>query len=819
MSLRGKLMWTLVPVIVLPLVLVGGTAWLYVREAGTHLLMTQLEQQLQQGEQAFTGVIRTSEGTVELLAQHMLTQRYLTLPESTRLAVAYGPMVSLLNQHLSVKPQLDKLILLDHAGSIDITAENDEEAIRLGTEQLRHLYASLPARKLWLQRDTRLKLIYLVVARKIMFRQPGQDAVGQPPAFRGYVVAVARLSLDWLKGKEETDSQPLVLHLTDKNGRLLDVTLDEPGARVHQARAKKVMQNSMTRVHLFEGDEPFWGGFRRLADDLFLVGVMDVEHVRELTSPLARSLLMLALVTAAVAAVLVMVLISRHVLQPVRTMSWIIDNFRKTQSLPESVTDRQDEMGDIIRALYDLLGGLLSSYERINQLSRFDLLTGLPNRMSFTRALDEYIRQNAGRSDVIALIHLDLDGFKYVNDVHGHHVGDALLKQVAERLEMLVSHLSLRGVSSGMCQDMLARLGGNEFAVLLTELTQAHQASLAAGRIQEVMKKPFVIDEQEIMLSASMGISLYPVDGQDAEQLLKNADLALFEAKQRTRGGYQFFTSALNLSAKRRLDLERMLHEALRKHQFSMYLQPKVDLQRGMAFDFEALVRWHHPEKGVISPAQFIQVAEESGLIQELGREIIYLSCEALGKLRTLQQNPNLRMSVNLSPLQFRDPSLIDFIQETAAHFGLHPRDLEFEVTESVMLEDQDHAFLMVNDLRALGASISLDDFGTGYSSLSYLRRFPFDTVKIDRSFVMELDESDEAAHIIASITRLIMDLDKKVVAEGVETPTQLARLRQCGVELAQGYLFSRPVPVEEVQCDFRSVVFEHPVSDGQQEL
>ena len=815
MTLRQKLLMTLVPVLIFPLLIVGGSSWLYMREAGIRLLNAQLEESLQRAEQALQAVIQSTHATMELLAQHDLTRRYLGLPEANRYAIAYRPMINLFNQHMQVKPALARIAVLDQQGRMELVAERTGDIVPVSPVRLRELYAGKPARTQWLQRDAGSQRMYFVAARKVVALGQALDMPVTADSFRGYVIVMSELPVSVLRPEKEAGELPLVLHLVDAAGKIQDSTLDMPGIREHQKMSARILESSLTRVHAF-GEGAFWGGYRRLTDGLFLTGVMEGRHVAELTQPLATSIWVIVALTAAGAMLILWWLAHVHVLAPVRQIRYMIDLFKTSHALPEAITDRHDELGAIQRALHELLDGLLSSYERINQLSRFDLLTGLPNRQTFTQILEGRIRddRSPGPGRVIALVHLDVDGFKFINDAYGHQAGDQLLKQMAERLEQLMGYVS--GASGSPCRDMAARLGGDQFAVLLDGLSQAHQASLAAARIQDVLTKPYDLGGHTVNITISMGIALYPVDGETADQLLKSADLALFESKQKGKGGYQFFTEALNVSAHRRLELEQALREGLQQHQFEVWLQPKVDLVRGVATGYEALVRWRHPERGMMPPAAFIPVAEETGLINDLGREVLYLGCRALVEVRKRLKDTTLTLAVNLSPRQLTDDGLIDYIQETLQYFGLQGRDLEFEVTESILMEDRDQAWLVMSDLHALGATIALDDFGTGYSSLSYLRQFPFDVVKIDRSFVMELDEKDEAGHIVEAICRLILDLDKKVVAEGVETPGQLRRLQQCGVHLAQGYLFDKPKPADEAERDYR--VHFVPASPGRDE-
>ncbi len=432
---------------------------------------------------------------------------------------------------------------------------------------------------------------------------------------------------------------------------------------------------------------------------------------------------------------------------------------------------------------------------RLVQVTRHDHLTNLPNRVVFLDRLDQaLVRVRARRSGrPLAVLILDLDRFKLVNETLGHAAGDRMLLAVAERLT--------GALRDG---DTVARLGGDEFAVLLPEIAKVGDIGLVVGKIFSSLKAPFVIDSHELFVSASIGVSIAPDDAEESGALLKNADAAMYRAKDQGRNTYQLYSPAMNVSQLERLSLESNLRHALERDEFVVHFQPQVELRSSRVVGMEALVRWRHPEWGLVSPARFIPVAEETGLIIPIGERVLRAAC-AQNRLWQEQGVPPFRMSVNLSARQFQQPDLKAMVARVLRETGLDPRWLDLELTESLLMSDADRTVATLNALHAMGIGLALDDFGTGYSSLSYLKRYPIDTIKIDQSFVRHITtEADDAAIAIAIIA-MANSLKLTVVAEGVETEEQKAFLVQQGCDAIQGYLLSRPLPADEITAWLRA--------------
>jgi diguanylate cyclase (GGDEF)-like protein len=428
---------------------------------------------------------------------------------------------------------------------------------------------------------------------------------------------------------------------------------------------------------------------------------------------------------------------------------------------------------------------LEKSREHFRHVAFHDTLTNLPNRSLLTNHLQLSIDRAKLNSDHrFALLFLDLDRFKNINDSLGHVAGDQLLTAVARRLEE-----GLRPT------DTVARLGGDEFAILIDGIEDYDDVVLVAERAQKELMHPLNLNGHEVSTTASIGITLSTVNYDNPENILRDADTAMYHAKEKGKARYEIFDAAMHARAVSRLQLENDLRRALEREELAVHYQPIVSLDTNKIAGFEALVRWNHPEKGLVSPADFVSVAEETGLIVELGRWVLERSCY---QMRAWQlQNPSptpLTISVNLSGKQFLQNNLIEQIQQTLSETELDPRTLKLEITESVVMENAEIASSMLAQLRALGAQLSIDDFGTGYSSLSYLHRFPANTLKIDRSFISRIRSGDENTEIVRTIMTLANNLGMDVIAEGVETENQLAHLQEMKCKFGQGYLFSKPV-------------------------
>ena len=449
----------------------------------------------------------------------------------------------------------------------------------------------------------------------------------------------------------------------------------------------------------------------------------------------------------------------------------------------------QQVLGELERKVAERTAQLEEAKARAQHLADHDALTGLPNRRLLEDRLTQALALSHRNRQHSAVMFVDIDRFKTINDSLGHSVGDALLREVANRL-----------VGQLREGDTICRIGGDEFVVVLPEVKRSSDVAHVAQKVIEQLSEPVTVEEREIVVTCSIGIAVYPDDGRDAEALIRNADAAMYHAKELGRANYQFFTEQMNQAASRRLQLESDLRRAVGKGELRVHFQPIVDAAGGRIAAYEALARWQHPQRGLVRPAEFIQLAEETGIILKIGEWVLAEACRwstFIGAERGLQ------IAVNLSARQFNDPQLPKVVARALKETGLPPRLLELEITESTAMQQTDVTLRTLRRLKALGVSIAIDDFGTGYSSLSYLRRFPVDKVKIDRSFVAEVPENRDQGAIVSAIVALAHALQIRVVAEGVETEAQREFLRSCGCDFIQGYLVGKPADADTAAKEY----------------
>jgi diguanylate cyclase (GGDEF)-like protein/PAS domain S-box-containing protein len=460
---------------------------------------------------------------------------------------------------------------------------------------------------------------------------------------------------------------------------------------------------------------------------------------------------------------------------------------RYIESQGNVIRDQAGEVHRIVVVSRDVTERLVAE-ERLRHIAHHDLVTNLPNRALLKDRLDQALRHARGYRKQVALLFIDLDNFKHVNDSLGHAAGDQLLRELANRFTRCLRP-----------QDTVARQGGDEFIVLIPDLEQREHAAIIAQKILKALAAKVAIDGQELEVTASIGVSTYPDDGDDAELLLKHADIAMYYAKEKGKNGCEFFSAEMDDVLRQRVSMERNLRQALKNNELVLHYQPQIDLASGAIAGVEALVRWQHPELGLIGPQHFIPHAEENGLIANIGDWVLREACRQAKRWQELGYAA-LRIAVNVSGRQFAQPDFFERVARTLSAAGLDPACLELELTESVVMQNVDHNIATLDKLNQMGVHIAIDDFGTGYSSLSYLKRFPIQKLKIDRSFVRDITTDRNDAAIVNTIVAMAKTLGIAVTAEGVESEEQLAFLRGQDCDFAQGYYFDKPMPAEGIE-------------------
>ena len=601
----------------------------------------------------------------------------------------------------------------------------------------------------------------------------------------------------------------ILLFLTDAQHRWLTTApegnarffLDHPGA---------------SRIALDGSD--FFVLQQTLSPNLKLIGLVPDASMQRHLEALDISLSNLVIISAIVALL---------VLQ--RAMSiWIARPLARVQQATTAITqgelnqtlqlDTRDEFADLAGSFNAMRQRMLQSSQQIEELAYFDTLTGLPNKVTSIEAMQQLIEASKTNGTQLAILLLDLDNFKNINDGLGHQLGDILLMQVGARLkECIRSHDVMQRhplISAQEDSQLLARLGGDEFTLVLANLHAPDQAAKVAARILGKLALPFHLQDHEVCIGASIGISIFPKDGQLPDQLLKNADMAMYSAKAKGKNNFQFYDAGMEKPMTERLALESSMRAGLENKEFVLFYQPKVPIQGQNRIEFEALMRWKHPEKGMISPGVFIPLAEETGYIKQLGDWALESACQQIEKWNRMGVR-NLTVSVNLSPVQLNYGNPLVTIDRCLQRLDIRPYQLELEITESGLMQNESNAIEILCQLKDRGVRIALDDFGTGYSSLAYLRRFPIDTLKIDRSFIHDLDQDPESILMLESIIGLAQNLKLDIVAEGIETESQLEILKERGCQVVQGFYFAKPTEPEAALAFFQQRLKEKQVNAG----
>ena len=437
--------------------------------------------------------------------------------------------------------------------------------------------------------------------------------------------------------------------------------------------------------------------------------------------------------------------------------------------------------------------------DRIRELAYFDSLTGLPNRESFMMHVDQSIKSASRHKHELAALFLDLDNFKRINDTLGHTIGDLLLKAIAERLQECLRSSDIVGHDTDyVTTNMVSRFGGDEFTMLLTEIHNSDVAAIVSQRVMESLMRPLNLAGHEVVVTPTIGIAVFPEDGNNSEVLFRNADTAMYAAKRNGKNQFQFYNKAMNANAKERLTMESQLRNALEHKELQLHYQPQMELDTGRVVGVEALLRWQNKKLGNVPPDTFIPIAEDSGLIIPIGEWVLHTACT---QLKAWQDTgvPIVRVAVNISVRQFMHPRFFELIKQVIEDTGLDPESLELEITESLLMQDVETAIHLLRELKAIGIQLAIDDFGTGYSSLSYLKRYPIDRLKVDKAFVQDITTNFQDAAITKAVIAMGNNMDLRVIAEGVETEDQLNYLIDKQCHEVQGYYLSKPIPAHEV--------------------
>lgn len=809
LNLQSKILLMVMPLVVLPLVLLGWYAYTTLEENSRRNLIGQMSTLLNLVDSNLQSHRTTVRANIELFAGSQLLKKYvLTEDEADRYSLMQPALMRLFASYQRAYPNYYELRILLLDGYEDSRStitplpnkteyEHDQEFFRLMKDSDTEMYEMYTYNE-----DNGKPVLY--VGRKLILRDESFEPLSTVARLRGYLVITA--DLDFLKGQLNslTPGSGGYLFITDKDDNLLtwpgstekSGINDEIGTIEHTpALLGEIVQ---TRL---QGEDVYLQG-SVLNNDLNIYAALPAEGLHSASRTLSAIVFMITLIMIIIASVLVFIMINWILIRPIRRLGKAVHEIGHGRFDIDTNISSYDEIGELAHSFKEMSQNLKQSQQQVEYLAYRDALTGLPNRRLFRDYLEKSIAMARRQHNCLALLFMDLDNFKQINDTLGHQAGDRLLHEIARRIdermrkEDQIASLDA-GVDDNNITDTVARLGGDEFLILLSDVNEPSDVAHTAERIQEVISEPFDIDGNRFFVGCSIGVSMYPNDGDDVDTLIRNADIAMYHAKDNGRNNYQFFNEDMNALAMARLAIENDLRSAISKNEFLLLYQPKVDLNNGEINSVEALIRWNHPDNGIIEPDDFIHVAESTGLILPIGEWVIREAARQAAEWR--KQGIKLSISINISTVQFNKQNLPEIIRN---NIGLHmcdPECLEVELTETGIMDTYDNASRMLNDIRALGVKISMDDFGVGYSSFNHLRSLPIDSLKIDRSFVRDITTDHRDAEIVSAILAMAHTLNLKVIAEGVETKEQLDFLQSHNCDVAQGFLISYPLTGEEI--------------------
>jgi len=811
-KLRAKILLLIIPLVVIPLLTLGWLAYNQLRNTTIQRSLGQMDTLINQVRMHLEYRQQTALANINLFSRSsQLTQYVTNEDEEERLTLMQSSILRLFGSYQKAYPDYYEIRFLlpdgyEDTRSLvgDIPNITDEEAgseffaeIRRHENETRIMYGQNPDNQ----------EVAMLVSKPLILNNRAVDAVNTPPTLRGYLVITA--NMDYLH--EQATTMQIgkygYLFFTDQKGKVLfhpeqarmGKTLE---AAEFSALQRAIDQKTPVQARL-NGTEVNAQG-AQLHPNLYLFTVLPEYEIRAASNRLGVLVATTILTATLVTLLLIYAALKSLLLKPIQQLSSAANEMGRGQLLAHIPVESSDEIGTLAKSIRAMGKNLQNSQQQTEYLAYHDTLTGLPNRLMFNEMHRQALAEAKRHQHMSALMYLDLDDFKRINDTLGHQAGDLLLKEISQRLlTVLRGEDCLSLVRQDVPTDMVARLGGDEFTILLTHVVQSHEPAMVAKRLLSELAEPVMLSGHEVKIGSSIGITLYPDDGQDTETLNKNADIALYHAKREGKNNYQFYSASMNRLTLERMALETKLRHALERDQLSLMYQPQVDLGSGEVVGLEALLRWEDQEQGFIPPATFIPIAEESGLIIPLGEWVLKTACSQNRAWQQAGLKP-ITVSVNISGLQLSQQNLQAVVATTLRESGLASEYLELELTETNLLKAQDQAALTLGNLKELGVEIALDDFGTGYSSLSYLKRLPISHLKIDYAFVRDIHTDSDDAAIVAAIIAMAGSLGLRVTAEGVEHIEQLDFLRERNCDAIQGFLFSEPLSVDEVEWVLR---------------
>ena len=816
MQLRSHILSVVTPLIIAPIIILGWIALDQLRGSAEERLLTELSSETSKIEQQSNATISTIENDLDILSTFSVVQRYLlTEDEESRYTIILPSLLKLFRTYQETHTNYYEIKILWTDGYEDARAALPDIDNVTDDESESDIFRTLQKNNI--NKLTRFSFnpdtnsFALTTGKKMTLIDRASDPITSKPITRGYLLITSDIS-PFKKIVQNTHvGNSGLFFISNNQGKIIY----HPKERLIGKQLPKGLYKRMhlddrhkkPSIHNLHGEDVYLT-HTSILNRLHIYGQLNAEEVLASGESLTEVVLILTIISVLITTLLVFLALNRTLIMPIKQLSEAVNDMQYGEFQRKINIHSNNELGCLARSFEAMGDELQASHNRIHALAYYDELTKLPNRSMFKSELQRTLSYCQRRDLKFALMFIDIDNFKHINDVFGHHAGDQLLMAVSERLRQSLrdEDLVARTLDPSNPRqndtneaDVVARLGGDEFIVLLPNLSAAIDARNIAQRIITSLGQPIHLSKEDVFVGASIGIALYPNDGETPETLLKNADLAMYHAKSSGKNQLQFYGDAINLATTARHNLESRLRKAILNEALDIYYQPILSLSDTQIVGAEALLRWNDPELGFVPPDQFICVAEDSGLIVQLGEWVLGKACQQILNWEAIGLT-DMTLSVNVSGVQITRGNLDQIVAKIIHQTKIKPGQLCLEVTETSLVSAIDRAQQVLSAIQKTGVKIALDDFGTGYSSLSYLRKLPIDHLKIDRSFIADITEDEEDETIVAAIIAMGKNLNIQIIAEGIETSEQLQFLYDRHCEMGQGYLFSKALPADEFE-------------------
>ncbi len=811
MRLQNKILLFLVPLTVLPLLVLGWSAYTLLMEDARSRTQDQVTTLLEQVVYHTETRLRTARANASLFASNKLVKRYVTedLPADEQAALKAEVLELLFNYQLAYPEYYE----------IRIVSPDGRELIRSVIGEVGNLTENESPTPYFKSIRINPGVVYttffmnpdngkpaLLASKPLLFYDENKERTANDSNMYGYLMLTINPDFLGKLARTERIGEHGKIFFTDSSGTILyhhsasSIGKQLPAELFDQL--SNAAESNTTIDAVYENNLTHFQG-TRLHDWLYSFAVYGEGEFYNHRARLGRSVTLITCIAILTLIAFLLGILRKLLINPIRQLSIAARKIGRGQILVPIDVRSDDEIGDLANTFKEMGKNLADYNEQVHYIAYHDSLTGLPNRLMFKDYLKRAIAEAKRSRQELSLLFLDLDNFKRINDTLGHQSGDKLLQSFADRINGCLRESDvLSHAAPDRSSSIIARLAGDEFIILLPRTTGVAQTNKIARRILDALSEPFIVDKQELFISTSIGIALYPDDGQTVDDLMKNADIAMYHAKKSGRNNFQYFSAKMNEASLFKLKIEGKLRHAVENGELLLHYQPQVDLATGQISGAESLLRWNDPELGQVSPEVFVPIAEEYGLIIPISEWLVREACHQ-GQQWLDRYNYPITMAINISAVHFNGHDLEGLIARTLKQSGYDPQYLELELTESSILNDPDLAIRTLENLQRMGLQTSLDDFGTGYSSLNYLMRLPLNKLKIDRSFVQNMEKDNRSIAIVSAIIAMAHSLNLEVIAEGVEDETHIRLLRQMKCDILQGYYIARPMPA----CDFEQLL------------